>query len=683
MAEIELQNVTKVFSGDVVAIDDVSLSIGDGEFIALVGPSGCGKSTLLRAIAGLEEVTSGEISIGGRDVTDLAPRHRDIAMVFQSYALYPHMSVRQNLGYGLKVRRMPKAEIRERVDEIAELLGLDELLERKPAQLSGGQRQRVAMGRAIVREPQAFLMDEPLSNLDAKLRVGMRASLAQLHQRLGVTTVYVTHDQVEAMTLGQRVAVMKDGHILQVDTPQALYEHPRDLFVAGFIGSPAMNLVEATVDGDGGRVRTVPPPARPDAPSRRTRAGRVILGIRPETFEDAAFASSELPTLDVEVVVLEELGSDAHVFFRVDATRVAVETLEGEADDGADLVVERGSLLNARVDPRTTARSGPLAAARGRPARFHFFDPETGASLSPAHGAAGARSAGGRLTLDVLVLTTRSWVTMPRVTKQAETRDLVLDLIEQLAVGDAIPSERQLSADFGVSRLTVRAALDDLVREGYLVRRHGSGTFVSEPKIAQELTMTSFTDDMRAAGCSPRAGRSTCASRRRARASVGSSTCRPPSRCSSPCRLRLADGESMAIETVHIRASHVPGLTAADLEEQVVLRAPPRPLRDRRRRRRADDRADRDRRGRVAALGVPLHSPGVSVRARHALGGRRDRRVRRVDLPRRPVPARHLAVDSAGAAARTGRDGRVPPARSDVVSTKAGLDSADSSRSRA
>src|SRR5688572_10923295 len=235
MAEIELRNLTKVFSGDVVAIDDVSLSIGDGEFIALVGPSGCGKSTLLRAIAGLEEVTSGEISIGGREVTDFAPRHRDIAMVFQSYALYPHMSVRQNLGYGLKVRRMSKAEIRERVDRVAELLGLEELLERKPAQLSGGQRQRVAMGRAIVREPQAFLMDEPLSNLDAKLRVGMRASLSQLHQRLGVTTVYVTHDQVEAMTLGQRVAVMREGRILQVDAPQRLYEEPRDLFVAAFI----------------------------------------------------------------------------------------------------------------------------------------------------------------------------------------------------------------------------------------------------------------------------------------------------------------------------------------------------------------------------------------------------------------------------------------------------------------
>jgi multiple sugar transport system ATP-binding protein len=383
MAEIELRNITKIFSGDVVAIDDVSLRIGDGEFIALVGPSGCGKSTLLRAIAGLEDVTSGEISIGGRDVTDLAPRHRDIAMVFQSYALYPHMSVRQNLGYGLKVRGTPKAEIRKRVDEIAVLLGLDELLERKPAHLSGGQRQRVAMGRAIVRQPQAFLMDEPLSNLDAKLRVGMRASLAQLHQQLGVTTVYVTHDQVEAMTLGQRVAVMKDGRILQVDTPQSLYEHPLDLFVAGFIGSPAMNLVEATVDGDHvefGQLRVPLDPARRPG---SLDAGRVILGIRPETFEDATFAPPDLPTLDVTVVVLEELGSDAHVFFRVEATRVAVETVEGEKDDGVDLVTDHGSLLNARVDPRTTARVGGPVRLTVDPARFHFFDPESGASLLP------------------------------------------------------------------------------------------------------------------------------------------------------------------------------------------------------------------------------------------------------------------------------------------------------------
>jgi multiple sugar transport system ATP-binding protein len=381
MAEIELRNVTKAFPGDVLAIDDVSLRIPDGEFLALVGPSGCGKSTLLRAIAGLEDVTSGEIAIGGRDVTDLAPRHRDIAMVFQSYALYPHMSVRQNLGYGLKVRRTPKAEIRKRVDEIAELLGLTELLERKPAQLSGGQRQRVAMGRAIAREPQAFLMDEPLSNLDAKLRVGMRASLAQLHQRLGTTTVYVTHDQVEAMTLGQRVAVMRDGRILQVDVPQALYERPGDLFVAGFIGSPAMNLIDAALDGTDvvfGQFRI------PLEWSRRPAAssGRVVVGIRPEAFEDAAFAPSGLPTIDAEVVVLEELGADAHVFFRVDATRIATGGDDEEEDEGAELVGDdRGSLLNARVDPRTGARVGDSVRLAVDPARFHFFDPVSGLSL--------------------------------------------------------------------------------------------------------------------------------------------------------------------------------------------------------------------------------------------------------------------------------------------------------------
>ncbi len=379
MAEIELKSLTKIFSGDVVALDDVSLRIEDGEFIALVGPSGCGKSTLLRALAGLEDVTSGEISIGGRDVTDLAPRHRDIAMVFQSYALYPHMTVRQNLGYGLKVRRMPKAEIRRRVDEIAILLGLDELLERKPAQLSGGQRQRVAMGRAIVRQPQAFLMDEPLSNLDAKLRVGMRASLAQLHQQLGVTTVYVTHDQVEAMTLGQRVAVMKDGHILQVDTPQRLYEQPRDLFVAGFIGSPAMNLVDARIEGDHIAFGEFRLPL--DSGRRPGTSGRVVLGMRPETFEDAAYASSELPVIDVEVVVLEDLGADAHVFFRADTTRVATEVTEGEAAGAPDLVTDRGALLNARVDPRTSARVGGSMRLAVDPTRFHFFDHESGASL--------------------------------------------------------------------------------------------------------------------------------------------------------------------------------------------------------------------------------------------------------------------------------------------------------------
>src|SRR5436189_2562070 len=245
MAEIVLDRLSKVYPGGVVAVDDVSLRIGDGEFIVLVGPSGCGKSTLLRLIEGLEETSQGTIAIGGTDVTTLAPRRRDIAMVFQSYALYPHMNVRQNIGYGLKVRRTPRDEAKRRVEEVAELLGLEALLDRRPAQLSGGQRQRVAMGRAIVREPKAFLMDEPLSNLDAKLRVGMRASLAQLHTRLSTTTVYVTHDQTEAMTLGQRVAVLRDGKVLQVAPPQELYDRPRNLFVAEFIGSPAMNLVGA------------------------------------------------------------------------------------------------------------------------------------------------------------------------------------------------------------------------------------------------------------------------------------------------------------------------------------------------------------------------------------------------------------------------------------------------------
>src|SRR6476646_2329342 len=245
MAEITLEHVTKEFAAGVVAVDDVTLTIADGEFMVLVGPSGCGKSTLLRMIAGLEEVTDGAISIGGVDVTDYEPPDRDIAMVFQNYALYPHMNVRENLGFGLSVRRTPRREIVDRVQEVAALLGLQDLLDRKPAHLSGGQRQRVAMGRAIIREPKAFLMDEPLSNLDAKLRVGMRASLAELHARLATTTIYVTHDQIEAMTLGQRVAVMRDGRIQQVDTPQELYARPANLFVAAFIGSPAMNLVEA------------------------------------------------------------------------------------------------------------------------------------------------------------------------------------------------------------------------------------------------------------------------------------------------------------------------------------------------------------------------------------------------------------------------------------------------------
>jgi multiple sugar transport system ATP-binding protein len=380
MAEIVLDRVSKVFAGGVTAVDEVSLTIASGEFLVLVGPSGCGKSTLLRMIAGLEETTGGTVTIGGVDITDLPPRDRDVAMVFQSYALYPHMSVRANLGYGLKVRKTPKAEIAERVKTVAELLGLERLLDRRPAALSGGQRQRVAMGRAIVRHPKAFLMDEPLSNLDAKLRVSMRAQLGALHARLATTTIYVTHDQIEAMTLGQRVAVMRDGQIQQVDTPQALYARPTNLFVAAFIGSPAMNLVEAEVrDGAlqfGGH--TIPLPADAVPPE-----GRIIAGMRPEAFEDAAFADPSLPQLDVVVEVVEELGADTHVIFAVDAPAVEVgELRDAPGDDEITTVL--GTLFTARVDPGTAAKPrSPLKLAVD-PSRFHYFDPETGLRLTPA-----------------------------------------------------------------------------------------------------------------------------------------------------------------------------------------------------------------------------------------------------------------------------------------------------------
>src|SRR5690242_9659624 len=298
MAEITLDNVTKEFGGGVRAVDGVDLTIGSGEFIVLVGPSGCGKSTLLRMIAGLEEVTGGSISIGDREVTRLSPRDRDIAMVFQNYALYPHYTVERNLGYGLRVRGTPKAEIERRVREVAVMLGIEHLLQRRPSALSGGQRQRVAMGRAIVREPAAFLMDEPLSNLDAKLRVDMRAQLARLHAELGVTTVYVTHDQIEAMTLGARVAVMRDGRIQQVDSPQNLYRRPLNLFVAAFIGSPPMNLVEAEVsDGAVTFAGVRVPVDRGALPS-----GTVVLGIRPQ---DLRLADGTGPALEVEPAVVE------------------------------------------------------------------------------------------------------------------------------------------------------------------------------------------------------------------------------------------------------------------------------------------------------------------------------------------------------------------------------------------
>jgi multiple sugar transport system ATP-binding protein len=398
MAGIVLDGVTKVFGDDVIAVNDVSLRIGDGEFMVLVGPSGCGKSTILRILAGLEDVTAGEVYIEDRQVTDLPPKDRDIAMVFQNYALYPHMTVRQNLGFGLKLRHEKKDEVARRVDEAAGILGLEPLMERKPAELSGGQRQRVAMGRAMVREPQAFLMDEPLSNLDAKLRVQMRASLAALHDRLKTTTVYVTHDQVEAMTLGDRVAVLRDGVLQQVDTPQNLYNNPANLFVAAFMGSPPMNLVEAQVAGDKMSFAGFTVPVRPTPALQRFDGRSVILGIRPSDIEDTAvWANDDLPSIDVRVDVTEELGSEVNVLFSVDAPPIETEETKAAADTDDDeeafaLISDgRRAVFCARVDARTAAKPGSTMRLSLDPARFHYFDPQTGAAIEElVEAAAGA-----------------------------------------------------------------------------------------------------------------------------------------------------------------------------------------------------------------------------------------------------------------------------------------------------
>ena len=395
MAQIILDHVEKAYSGGVKAVDGLSLDIADGEFMVLVGPSGCGKSTALRSIAGLEEITGGTISIGDRVVNDLPPKDRDIAMVFQNYALYPHMTVEQNLAFGLQLRKTPKAEISRRVGEAAKMLGLEPYLKRKPGALSGGQRQRVAMGRAIVREPQAFLMDEPLSNLDAKLRVSMRASLNQLHERLGVTTVYVTHDQVEAMTLGNRVAVLRDGRLQQVDTPQTLFETPVNLFVAGFIGSPAMNFVTADLARDDGPAVTfagyklaVPAPVMENKPGLAGYFGKkVILGIRPSDFEDAAVADRGWGTMAVTAGVTEELGSEINVIFTIDAPHVehasiaqATETSEDE-DEATAALIGGKSLWTARVSKESRVRNGSSLELSVDTRYLQFFDPDSGLSI--------------------------------------------------------------------------------------------------------------------------------------------------------------------------------------------------------------------------------------------------------------------------------------------------------------
>jgi multiple sugar transport system ATP-binding protein len=378
---VRLGGVTKRFRGGVVAVEDLTLTVEPGEFLVLVGPSGCGKSTVLRMIAGLEEVSAGRIHIAGKDVTTQLPRQRDVAMVFQSYALYPRMTVRGNIGFGLRMRRVPKAERQDRVDRVANVLGLEHLLARRPAALSGGQRQRVAMGRAIVREPKIFLMDEPLSNLDAKLRVSMRTQLSMLHQRLGVTTIYVTHDQVEAMTLGQRVAVLRDGMLQQCDTPQNLFHRPVNLFVAAFIGSPSMNfahtsVVRGAVDLGG---TAIPLPAgSPAAAADR----RVILGVRPTGF---SLTTQDRPTISVVPTVVEDLGDERYVIFDVDAPRVDTDATRAAVDaassDDALLVQEDRAQFTARLPADAPVTAGRPMSLAIDPARLHFFDPDSGAAL--------------------------------------------------------------------------------------------------------------------------------------------------------------------------------------------------------------------------------------------------------------------------------------------------------------
>ena len=383
MAGIALEGVAKVYDGGVRAVDGVDLTVKDGEFVVLVGPSGCGKSTLLRMIAGLEHITEGTLRIGDKDVTNAAPRDRDIAMVFQNYALYPQMTVRDNLAFGLKLRKTPKAEREQRVAEVATILGLEDLLDRKPGQLSGGQRQRVAMGRAMVREPAVYLMDEPLSNLDAKLRVSMRAELARLHERLRTTTVYVTHDQIEAMTLGERVVVLRDGLIQQVAPPKELFDRPANLFVAAFIGSPQMNLLEATVDGD----HIVSAGLRLPVRGGRIPSGidRVILGIRPTDVAIAA-AGDMRPTLTSTVSVFEDLGAEAHAIMPIDSPRItadaALAAAETDADhDGTLLAGDNRAQFTARLDAHSGVKQGTSLSLAVDPDRIHLFDPASGAAL--------------------------------------------------------------------------------------------------------------------------------------------------------------------------------------------------------------------------------------------------------------------------------------------------------------
>jgi multiple sugar transport system ATP-binding protein len=402
MAQVRLDEVTKVYPDGTPAVRGLDLAVDDGEFMVFVGPSGCGKTTALRMVAGLEDITGGEVRIGERVVNRVPAKDRDIAMVFQNYALYPHLSVRDNLGFSLKLHKVPKDERTRRVEDVARILGLEELLDRKPRNLSGGQRQRVAMGRAIVREPAVFLMDEPLSNLDAKLRVQMRAEIARIQRELGTTTIYVTHDQTEAMTMGDRVAVMKRGVLQQVDSPQVLYDSPVNLFVGGFIGSPAMNLFEADLvddedDGLSVRFGTQRLPLHPELlearPALRGRGGsRVVLGIRPESFADPAVHDAGDARVQVQIELVERLGSEVYAHFSIEARPVQTEDTRELMRDRADLTdtaLERHAAAEtttgiARLDPETRVAEGDRAELAVDTRRLYFFDLDTGLAVGGA-----------------------------------------------------------------------------------------------------------------------------------------------------------------------------------------------------------------------------------------------------------------------------------------------------------
>ena len=391
MGAIDIKSAGKIYPNGTRALEDVNITINDGEFVVLVGPSGCGKTTLLRMVAGLEDITEGEISIGDKTVNDVAPKDRDIAMVFQNYALYPHMSVFDNMAFSLKLRKLPKDEIEQKVKEAAKTLEISELLDRKPKALSGGQRQRVAMGGAIVRNPQAFLMDEPLSNLDAKLRVQMRAELGQLHTQLQTTTLYVTHDQVEAMTMGDRVAVIRKGELQQIDTPREIYLKPKNIFVAGFIGSPSMNFVYANVGVNKSSIQLnfgndqIEYKGEKLGELRSFENKEIVMGIRPEAFEDGNYANASefSESIKVSVSLLEQLGSDSYIHFYKDIKPVQTEAIEEIlADEGEDItVLGDNTKFIARINPNSTVVEGKEIELKIDPSKLHFFDPETGDAI--------------------------------------------------------------------------------------------------------------------------------------------------------------------------------------------------------------------------------------------------------------------------------------------------------------